>query len=156
MPLILEERFIPINLIGQGGFGRTFLARDLRSPNQLQQVVIKQLCPQIPSGQSHLTPLVLERIRNLFHQEGMVLRALHHSQIPQVYTSFVVETLASPNPSSTISNGQQQFYYLVQEYIEGRNLLQELQQNGKFSGREIVEFLQQMLSVIGYIHIQVK
>ena len=42
--LLLKDRYRPLNLIGQGGFGRTFLATDQDKPSK-PQCVIKQFFP---------------------------------------------------------------------------------------------------------------
>ena len=154
MPLILEGRFLPIDLIGEGGFGRTFKARDWKFQNQPQYVVVKQLCPKNSLGGSKFKPSVLERIEKLFQREGEVLYNLHHQQIPRAYAFPIVEAPPNRQNQSFESNSEQMFFYLVQEYIEGNNLFQELEESGQFSGRDIIEFLQQMLPILKYIHNQ--
>lgn len=150
MPLILIGHFLPIQLIGNGGFGRTFLAMDLNSPTR-RNCVIKQLHPITP-----LTPLQLQRIEELFLQEATVLDELIHPQIPQGL-GFRVERVPaysaySPNQSSGTSNTQENFFYLAQKYIEGQNLAQELNKRGRFSESDVIDFLTQILNVLQYIH----
>ncbi|BDA72788.1 serine/threonine protein kinase [Calothrix sp. PCC 7716] len=156
MPLILDGRFLPLQLLipdGQrGGFGRTFLAQDLSFPHRPLRVV-KQLHPLIPGGRSSLTSQELNTIELMFQREANVLLSLNHPQIPRAWGFFVVEAPRHSQEQSTPdTRHRQKFFYLTQDYIEGQNLAQELQQNGQFSGREIVNILQQILSILNYIH----
>ncbi|MFN7347658.1 MAG: 4-Cys prefix domain-containing protein, partial [Dolichospermum sp.] len=70
MPLILRDRYLPIKLLGQGGFGAAFLAIDRDTPS-LRQCVIKQFQPS-----SNLTEEALEKAKILFAQEAEVLEAI--------------------------------------------------------------------------------
>ncbi|MGR3279072.1 hypothetical protein ACSYAD_28825 [Acaryochloris marina NIES-2412] len=78
--LRLCDRYRPTHLLGQGGFGRTFLAVDEGQANH-PACVIKQVWPsQFPDP---------DKIIELFHQEAQLLKELgHHSQIPQLLASF--------------------------------------------------------------------
>lgn len=148
MPLILIGHFLPIRLIGNGGFGRTFLAMDLNSPRR-RECIIKQLHPLIPPR----TPSELQRIETLFKREARVLNELIHHQIPRGLGFRVEIVPAYPqHQSSGTFNNQQTFFYLAQEYIEGQNLAQELNQRGNFSEPQVIEFLNQILNVLDYIH----
>ncbi|TVQ42299.1 MAG: serine/threonine protein kinase, partial [Gloeocapsa sp. DLM2.Bin57] len=66
-----------IKLLGEGGFGRTYLAEDIELFNK--KVVIKKLL----SSQGN-NPKIIE----LFTREAEQLFKLSHSQIPQVYRYF--------------------------------------------------------------------
>ena len=154
MPLILERRFLPLQLLipdeERGGFGRTFLAQDLSFPHRPLRV-IKQLHPRIPMGRSQLKPSEMEVIERLFQREANTLEKFNNPQIPRAWAFAVLEAPVDTQDQST-ETSRQKFFYLAQDYIEGQNLAQELQQNGQFSGREIVNVLQQLLPVLQYIH----
>lgn len=126
--LLLKERYRAIKLIGAGGFGRTFLGVD---EHRLQaQCAIKQFFPQ--SQQS----AVLSKATELFNREAVQLLKLgEHPQIPALYAYFE----------------QEQRLYLVQEFIDGANLLQELQV-GAFSETKIWQILRELLPVLQFIH----
>lgn len=81
MPLILAGRYLPSRLLGQGGFGAAFLARD-RYTTTMRQCVVKQFQP---SG--NLTQQQLELAQTLFEREAAVLEDLgnRHEQIPDLY-----------------------------------------------------------------------
>ncbi|MDD1468489.1 serine/threonine protein kinase, partial [Dolichospermum sp. ST_sed5] len=127
--LVLQERYRGIQVIGEGGFGRTFLAVDeqrLDTP-----CVIKQFLPQ-QSGSA-----ALEKATELFKQEAFRLRDLgKHSHIPDLLAFFP----------------QEGRLYLIQEFIEGKNLLDELQQKGKFSESEVKQILVELLPILQFVH----
>lgn len=116
--------------LGQGGFGKTFLAVDEQLPLK-PRCVIKQLSFPTEDREGYRTAT------RLFRQEALRLQELgHHPQIPQLLAHFE----------------QQDQLYLVQEFIEGRTLGQELQTGGAFQEEQIRELLQELLSVLHFIH----
>lgn len=142
MPLILGGHFMPSKLLGQGGFGAAFLARDRYTPS-LRQCVVKQFQP---SGD--LSQQALNKALDLFEREAMVLDTLgrRHEQIPELYAYF---PLIVPNQTG---NKEEQFFYIVQEYIEGKNLEEELEEKGTFSEKEVRYVLTKMLHVLRFVH----
>lgn len=128
--LILGERYRAIRPIGQGGFGRTFLAVDEYKPSR-PYCVIKQFFPQAQGTQNP------EKAAELFRQEAVRLDQLgKHPQIPELLAYFI----------------QEQRQYLVQEYINGPNLAWESAQKGPFNEAQIRQLLQDMLPVLQFIH----
>jgi len=105
LPLSLKERYRAIEPIGQGGFGKTFLAVDEDMPSK-PQCVIKQFFNQ--SG------LKAQKAKELFVQEAVQLEKLgkQHPQIPELFAHV------------ELGIG----LFLVQEFIDGQDLLQELKQ----------------------------
>ncbi|MBG1243659.1 serine/threonine-protein kinase [Nostoc sp. NZL] len=142
MPLLLDGRYVPMKLLGRGGFGAAFLARDRRIPG-MRQCVVKQFQP---SG--NLTLNQLQQAQLMFEREAEVLAQLgnDHEQIPDLFAFFPVIV-------NSLQPGQQdQFFYLVQEYIDGQNLEEELVQQGKFSEQQVLEVLQEILKVLKFVH----
>lgn len=130
-PLIvsLRGRYAPVKLLGQGGFGRTYLAQDRDRLNAY--CVIKQFSPQVQGTKS------IDKAIQLFNQEAVRLHELgEHPQIPALLAYFEDD----------------QYLYLVQQYIEGQNLLQELHREGTFSEAKIRDILLSLLPVIQFIH----
>ena len=128
--LLLRERYRAVRQIGQGGFGKTFLAVDQDLPNK-PACVIKQFSPQIQGASG------LQKATELFEQEAVQLNILgEHPQIPTLLAHFE----------------QDGRLYLVQEYVKGRNLAEELAQDGAFSEARIRELLVGLLPVLQYIH----
>ncbi|GBE91643.1 serine/threonine protein kinase [Nostoc cycadae WK-1] len=140
MPLavgqIVNQRYQIISQLGQGGFGRTYLAEDKQKANQV--CVLKEFAPQVQAQQDLL------KAKELFEREANVLKKLQHSQIPQFHASLQVQI------------GSKDFFFLVQDYIEGDNycqLLEQRQAKGQtFTEEEIILLLQQILPVLSYIH----
>ena len=117
-------------MIGQGGFGRTFLAVDEDKPSK-PRCVIKQFFPQTQGTQN------TQKAVELFEQEAVRLDSLgKHPQIPELLGYF-------------IQDGQQ---YLVQEFVDGQNFAQVLEAEGAFSETQIRDLLNNLLPVVEFIH----
>ncbi|HEY9703983.1 MAG TPA: serine/threonine-protein kinase, partial [Allocoleopsis sp.] len=128
--ILLGDRYRPLKIIGQGGFGRTFLAIDEAKPSQ-PKCVIKQFYPQAQGTDN------VEKAKQLFEQEAIRLEELGtHDQIPNLLAYL------------TQDNRQ----YLVQQFINGNHLEDELKNTGKFSENQILELLKQLLPVLQYLH----
>ncbi len=143
MPLILGGRYLPERLLGKGGFGAAFLAVDRYSPKKAK-CVIKQFQP---SG--NLSPQALEKAKNLFFQEARVLEDLgkKHRQIPDLYAFFPLKV------KNQLTGEEEQFFYLAQEYIDGKNLEEILQQQQKpFQESEVKNILEELLLILKFIH----
>ncbi|MEB3211395.1 MAG: serine/threonine-protein kinase [Leptolyngbyaceae bacterium] len=142
MPQILIGRYVPIKLLGQGGFGAAFLAIDRYTPT-MRHCVVKQF---LPSG--NLSPDQLELAQKLFEREAEALENLGnpHAQIPNLLAYFELDVPA------TSSNQPTQFFYLVQEFIDGENMEQMLERKGKFSQAETLFVLREVLSILTFVH----
>ncbi|AFY41814.1 serine/threonine-protein kinase [Nostoc sp. PCC 7107] len=128
--LLLKERYRAIRPIGQGGFGRTFLAVDEDKPSK-PCCVIKQFYPQAQGTNT------VKKAVELFNQEAVQLDELgKHPQIPELLAYFT----------------QDDRQYLVQEFINGLNLAQELAKNGTFSETRIYQLLNDLLLVLQFCH----
>ncbi|MEP6487304.1 serine/threonine-protein kinase [Microcoleus vaginatus GB2-A3] len=128
--LLLGDRYGAQKIIGQGGFGRTFLAIDEYKPSK-PPCVIKQFCPQFQG------PSSIQKAAELFELEAVRLEQLgKHSQIPELLAYFS-------------QDGRQ---YLVQEFIDGENLAEALESKGYFSETQIRDLLNNLLPVFEFIH----
>ncbi|MBC1238488.1 serine/threonine-protein kinase [Nostoc sp. 2RC] len=132
---VIDNRYQIIRQLGQGGFGRTYLAEDKKSH---QTCVLKEFAPQVQEKQD------LQKAKELFEREANVLKKLQHSQIPRFHSSIQVKI------------GTKDFFFLVQDYVDGENfdqLLEQRRAQGKaFSEQEVITLLQQILPVLTYIH----
>ncbi|WP_347239073.1 protein kinase [Sphaerospermopsis sp. FACHB-1094] len=90
--------------LGKGGFGTTFLAKDTKRPGN-PLCVVKQFTP--PSTE----PDTLKKLKEFFDQEAEILEKLgKYDQIPTLLAHFA----------------ENQEFFIVQEYIEGHDLSDEL------------------------------
>lgn len=124
------DRYRVVRALGRGGFGVTFLARDIRLPSH-PLCVIKLLHPKA----TH--PEVLARARERFEREAKTLSQLgSHSQVPRLLDYFE----------------QEGDFYLVQEYVPGHTLAKEVRQNGPLSELAVKRFVREILPVLSYLH----
>jgi serine/threonine protein kinase len=129
---MIDNRYIIQKLLGQGGLGRTYLAFDTRRFNEA--CVLKEFAPT-GSGEN-----ALEKCRNLFKREAKILHQLEHPQIPRFLACFE-------------GDGR---LFLVQEFVDGKTysaLLRERQSQGQtFLENEVIQWLQNLLPVLEYVH----
>ncbi|WP_254449305.1 serine/threonine-protein kinase, partial [Anabaena sp. UHCC 0253] len=132
----LGDRYVIIRQIGQGGFGRTYLAEDI---NRFREAcVLKEFSPQVQ------TPYVVQKAEELFQREASVLYKLQHPQIPRFRELLRLNLQGKES------------LFLVQDHVDGEtynSLLNIRQQQGlKFTETEVRQLLQQILPVLEYIH----
>jgi serine/threonine protein kinase len=142
MPLILEGRYLTTKILGEGGFGTAYLGRDRLTP-RMRQCAIKQFKPAMV-----MTPQQLTMARDLFHREAEILEQIgsEHPQIPNLFAFF---DIPAPNVATGVDD---RFFYLVQEFVEGENLEQEMLRRGCFSEADIIEIITEMLNILEFIH----
>ncbi|MBW4593345.1 MAG: serine/threonine protein kinase [Brasilonema angustatum HA4187-MV1] len=125
----LRNRYRIIQPLGGGGFGRTFLTEDEDKLNE--HCVVKQLAPQVQGTSA------LHKATELFQQEARRLQQLgEHPQIPTLYAYFKDDN----------------YLYLVQQFIQGQTLREELRQQGLFGEEKIWELLNELLPVLKFVH----
>ena len=104
---ILSNRYKVLNVLGDGGFGKTFLVEDTQMPSK-KRCVLKQLKP-VHEGPAEVRQLIQDR----FQREAATLEMLGnaHQQIPSLYAYFA----------------EDEQFYLVQEWVEGSTVAQVVQ-----------------------------
>ncbi|HEY9636542.1 MAG TPA: protein kinase [Coleofasciculaceae cyanobacterium] len=127
---LLDRRYQVTQVLGAGGFGRTYLAQDTRRPGN-PICVVKQLKPLSNE------PSFLETARRLFNSEAETLEKLgNHDQIPRLLAYFE----------------EDQEFYLVQEFIEGHTFSQELQPGQRWDENRVIALLQEVLKILEFVH----
>jgi serine/threonine protein kinase len=129
---LLQQRYRVTKILGQGGFGRTYLAQDTGCFDEM--CVLKEFSPNDRGRDA------LKKSKELFHREAEVLYQINHPQIPKFRANFE----------------EQKRLFLVQEYAEGKTVAKTLSDRLKsqrtFTEAEAVDFLQNMLPVLSHIH----
>jgi serine/threonine protein kinase len=131
---LLQKRYRVTKVLGQGGFGRTYLAQDTACFDEL--CVLKEFTPNDRGRDS------LRKARELFQREAKALYQINHPQIPRFRANFE----------------EAKRLFLVQEYAEGKTyakiLGERIRESRTFTEEEALLFLQQMLPVLDNIHSQ--
>lgn len=128
----IADRYAIVEVLGQGSFGRTYLARDEREGERL--VAIKQL---------HAQGSDLFKRYELFEREAAVLGALRHQGIPAIYDHLRVEREGGEDA------------YLVMEYIEGASLAALIERRHHFDAVQLTDLLLGLLDILDYLHARV-
>jgi WD40 repeat protein len=134
--LLLKDRYRATDFLGAGGMGRNLLAVDEDTPSK-KRCVIKQFSPHSNIASN---PAAFQKAVELFNREAAQLDQLgdESSQIPRLLAHLE----------------QDKRLYFVQEFIDGQNLLKELEQEGNYSETQIYLLLADLLAVLKFIHQQ--
>ncbi|WP_313931658.1 serine/threonine-protein kinase [Nostoc punctiforme] len=127
----LRNRFEIIKQLGSGGSGDTYLAIDLDLPGR-PHCVVKHFHPKDSN------PAVGAIAKKLFVREAEVLYQLgnDHEQIPRLFAHF--------------DEGGD--FYLVQEYIDGHSLTQEIIPGQRLRENAVLILLKDILEVLVFVH----
>ncbi|MFN6484041.1 MULTISPECIES: serine/threonine protein kinase [unclassified Nostoc] len=128
---LLDHRYQVIRVLAMGGFGQTYIAQDTRRPGN-PLCVVKHLKPGTD-------PRVFDTAKRLFNSEAETLEKLgNHDQIPRLLAYF----------------DENQEFYLVQEYIEGHTLSEELISGKRWNESQVIQLLQEVLQILEFVHRQ--
>ncbi|WP_017652100.1 serine/threonine-protein kinase [Fortiea contorta] len=129
---VLQNRYRIIQILGQGGFGKTYLAEDHRRFNEL--CAIKELIP----GTTAID--VWEKAQEMFQREAATLYQIEHPQVPKFRERFE----------------QDKRLFLVEDYVAGktyRTILAERQAVGQsLTEVEGLQLIRRLLPVLEHIH----
>ncbi|MBW4517888.1 MAG: protein kinase [Timaviella obliquedivisa GSE-PSE-MK23-08B] len=128
---LLNGRYEIVRVLGSGGMGQTYVAKDTQRPGN-PLCVVKQLKTATND------PNFLPAARQMFQNEAEILESLgkQHNQIPQLLASFETE----------------QEFYLVQEFIDGNPLSTEFSLGERWTELQVVQLLQEILSILEFVH----
>lgn len=129
--IILSDRYAIQNVVGLGGMGAVYRARDLHFPNVVKLVAVKEMINQAPD------PLVRKTIVQNFEREANILVSLSHPCIPKIFDYFTFEDRS----------------YLVEELINGKDLEAVLTEAGDFIPEDLViSWAISLCDVLTYLH----
>lgn len=133
---VIRQRYEVIKKLGESEFVQTYLVKDRDLPSQ-SQYVIKQV-PLKPIGiqvqeyiQTDIEALLSDRFKQLEKLNG-------HGQIPKLLASFEEDSK----------------FYVVQEFIEGNNLNEELKSNQLWNEDRVIDSLVEILEILEFVHRQ--
>jgi CHASE2 domain-containing sensor protein/predicted Ser/Thr protein kinase len=127
---LLNQRYKVIQPLGSGGFGKTYLAEDTQRPGN-PECVVKHLQPARQDQE------FLDVARRLFKTEGEILELLGKSdRIPQLLAYFE----------------ESQQFYLVQQFIPGHSLSEEIKSGKRLSEAQVIDLLEDVLRVLIFVH----
>ena len=127
---ILQNRYRIDSVLGQGGMGTVYLAKDSRLDDRL--CVVKELRDDFYRDEDK------QRALSFFDREVRMLARLKHSNIVQVSDYF----------------SEQGRYFLVMEYVEGENLhsIMQKREGEPFDENQVVSWAIQICDVLTYLH----
>ncbi|MGQ9626876.1 MAG: beta-alanine-activating enzyme beta-propeller domain-containing protein [Anaerolineae bacterium] len=129
--MVLQNRYEIIEVIGVGGMGAVYKARDLRFPNVTRLCAVKEMISSTPDP--HIRHLSIQN----FEREASILATLSHPSIPKIFDYF--------------SEGDRS--YLVLEFVSGKDLETILEETESFlPERTVVEWAAQICEVLAYLH----
>ena len=129
--LILANRYSIQEVIGIGGMGSVYRARDMHFPNVTKLVAVKEMINTAPD------PLVRETIVQNFEREANLLATLHHPSIPRIFDYFSIESRS----------------YLVLEFIHGKDMEAIINDSKNFLSEDIVlTWAIELCDVLDYLH----
>ena len=127
---LLGGRYRVIKQLGRGGLAQTYIVEDNHRPSS-PKCVAKFLKPVDKD------PNFLPTARRLFLQEAEILEKLgQHDQIPRLLAYFE----------------QNEEFFLIQEFIDGDTLGQELKSGHRWSQIKVIQMLQDVLPILEFVH----
>ncbi len=131
-----------IRLLGQGGFGLTYLAEHtmLDKKIAIKEFFPKEYCDR--DATSHITIgtqnniELVAQLKNKFIKEARNISRLHHPNIITIHDVFQENDTA----------------YYVMEFVDGASLSEIVKQHGAMSESEAVRYILKIAEAVGYMH----
>jgi len=127
----LANRYLIQGVVGVGGMGAVYRARDLHFPNVTKLVAVKEMVNMAPD------PLVRKTIVRNFEREANILATLDHRAIPRIYDYFTINERS----------------YLIIEFVNGKDLEALISDTPEFLQEErAVGWAVELCEVLEYLH----
>jgi outer membrane protein assembly factor BamB/tRNA A-37 threonylcarbamoyl transferase component Bud32 len=127
----LVNRYSIQEVVGLGGMGSVYRARDMHFPNVTKLVAVKEMINTAPD------PLVRETIVQNFEREANLLATLNHPSIPRIYDYFSLESRS----------------YLVLEFIHGKDMEGIISDtNGFLPESQVLSWAIELCDVLDFLH----
>jgi serine/threonine protein kinase len=127
---LLNGRYQIESILSEGGFAKTFIAKDQNRPSH-PICVVKKLKNQ------NSDVVISQRVKQLFENEAKVLEELgNHAQIPRLLAHFEEDN----------------HLYIVQEYIEGITLAEEIFNNKPIPEARVTNIVKELLEILNFVH----
>lgn len=127
---LLDGRYWLIKKCTSGGFGETYLAEDTHRPGN-PVCFVKHV--KLASNNQEF----LSEVRWIFNTEAETLEKLgQHDRIPRLLASFE----------------QEEKFYLVQDFVAGHTLSEELTKGDRWQESQVIQLLQEVLPILEFIH----
>ena len=127
----LVQRYVIEDVVGIGGMGSVYRARDLHFPNVVKLVAVKEMINRA------IDPVVRETIIKNFEREANILASLNHASIPRIYDYFTESDRS----------------YLVEEFIHGKDLETIISETEGFLPEEqVINWTFELCGVLSYLH----
>ena len=137
-----DGKYMIERVLGQGGFGITYLARDVNSLYS-QQVAIKTLNDDVQNS------LYFSKLHDDFQEEAKRLQQCTHPNIVKIYDLFLEENLFL----GLFSKGKP-LLCMVMEYISGNNLFEIVNMSGALPEAKALHYIKQVCEALKFIHAQ--
>ena len=130
-------------VLGQGGFGITYLATDLSldKPVAIKEFFPKDFCDRdattshVTLGTTNTSELV-NKLKAKFLKEAKNIAKFNHPNIIKIFAAFEENNTA----------------YYVMEYIEGVSLSEMVKRNGRLAADVALNYISQIGSALDYVH----
>ena len=133
--VVVRGHYQVIGELGGGGFGITYLAKDIDQLDDAPLVVIKQIAILQPDEKGKARK---SNYLDDLEKEAQTLSLLKHDRIPKFIARFE----------------EAGYFYIVQEYIEGQDLRQELINNTRINEQKAKKMLRDILEILDFVHSQ--
>lgn len=128
---VLVERYVIQEVLGIGGMGAVYRARDLHFPNVVKNVAVKEMINQARD------PILKQTIIQNFEREAHILVTLSHVCIPKIFDFFTFHDRS----------------YLVLEYVHGKDLEALLTDSSSFFPEDqVIGWAIELCDVLAFLH----